>query len=47
MLSREVTLGAGTHVVRLEESVHLGAGVYVMRLTQGGRSVETRAVVAR
>ncbi|HTO90045.1 MAG TPA: T9SS type A sorting domain-containing protein [Candidatus Sulfotelmatobacter sp.] len=47
VLSREVTLGAGTHVVRLEESAALKAGVYVLRLTQGGRSIQTRAVIAR
>jgi hypothetical protein len=47
VLSREVSLGAGRHVVRLGEAADLKAGVYLLRLQQGGRSLTTRAVIAR
>jgi hypothetical protein len=40
-------LGAGRHLVRLDETSRLGSGVYVMRLIQGEASVAAKLLVRR
>ena len=46
--SREVgSLGAGRHVVRLNDGVAIAPGIYWLRLTQSGRSLLARGVVVR
>ena len=48
VLSREVgSLGAGRHVLRLDEAGALPAGVYVVRLSQDGRVLAARAAIVR
>lgn len=41
------TLGAGDHVLRLDDGLALGPGVYLVRLTRGGESLVTRATLVR
>jgi hypothetical protein len=38
-------LGAGAHVIRIDEARGLASGVYVARLEQGGRHVSVKAVL--
>jgi len=40
-------MGAGWHVVALDQTTHLSPGVYVVRLTDSGRSLTKRGVVVR
>ena len=40
-------LGAGSHVVRLDDAGPLPPGIYLVRLTHGTRVLTTRAVVLR
>jgi hypothetical protein len=48
ILEREVgSLGAGRHLLRLDEAPHLAPGMYWLRLTQGGHALITRVVVVR
>jgi hypothetical protein len=48
ILQREVgTMGAGAHVVRLEESSALSPGIYWLRLRQGSRALLARGAVVR
>jgi len=48
LASRRVEgMGVGWHTVTLGGSRSLAAGLYIIRLTQGGRSLTTRAAVAR
>ncbi len=46
VMTREVgSLGAGNHLVRLDEGARVPAGLYWLRLSQGGRSAVARVVV--
>jgi hypothetical protein len=48
VLGREVgSLGAGHHLLPLDDGVRLASGVYWLRLTQSGRALVTHAVVVR
>ena len=48
VLAREVgALGAGQHVLRLDQAKGLPAGIYTVRLTQDGREVVARAAIVR
>jgi hypothetical protein len=40
-------LGAGRHLLHLDEGQRISPGIYLLRLTQSGRSLMSRAVVVR
>jgi hypothetical protein len=48
IISRAVgSLGAGRHLVRLDEGSAVAPGLYLVRLTQGGQSLIRKACVVR
>lgn len=48
LMQREVgSLGAGSHIVRLDEGASLPPGIYWVRLRHGGRSLLSRGAIVR